>query len=114
MKNQLILLASIIMSGCSSTGMGTARHNGLMYYFPDKCSQYEYSYSEPNDLHCVHDGELTGQTIYLASQDQISNHRYQQAQEQKAWDDLNRSLKETADSIRRNTPKSTYTNHLAA
>jgi hypothetical protein len=45
----------------------------------------------------------------------VQQMRSQQAQSQaaanaKAWDDLNRSLKETAENIRRNTPKSTFTN----
>ena len=84
MKTYLIILASIFVIGCSSVGIGTARHNGLQYYFPENCSQYKYSYSDPNTLHCVHAGEVTGQTIHPASQEQISNHRYQQAQEAQA------------------------------
>jgi hypothetical protein len=84
-----IILLSIVISACSSTGMNTARHNGLMYYFPDNCSQFKYSNSEPDRLHCVHDGKLTGITLYPATQGQISNHRYQQDQKQQSWDDLN-------------------------
>jgi len=103
MKAYLILLVGIIVSGCSSTGFKTANHNGLMYYFPKNCSQYKYSYSEPNELHCFHGGQITGQIIHPASQEQISNHRYQEAQKEKAWDDINRSLEKMA-------PKTTNTN----
>ncbi len=102
MKTYLFLLVSIIVSGCSSTGFGTADHNGLMYYFPENCSQYQYSYSEPNKLLCFQDGALTGQIILPASQEQISNYRYEQAQDQKELDDIYRSLKEM-------TPKRTNT-----
>lgn len=95
MKAFSTLLISIIVSGCSTTGFSTADHNGLMYYFPENCSKYYYSYSNPNELHCLHNGELTGQSIYPASQEQISNYRSQQ-------DELDRILK--------GLPKTTYTN----
>jgi hypothetical protein len=100
--NILILsLLSFTVSGCASHGYKTANHNGKLYYFPQNCSRYRYSYSNPDLLHCQNDGELTGQTITPADNAQVSNHRYQQKQEKEAWDSLNRSLEKTNENLRK-------------
>lgn len=59
-----ILLASMgMLTACSTTGYGTANHNGKWYYFPPKCGKYTYSYSDPDKLYCVHKGNQTGQML---------------------------------------------------
>lgn len=81
------------------------------------------SYSNTWDLNKFPDGVM--QTLQRPNEEgysqdvefalKVQQMKNQQAQAQaaanaQAWDNLNRSLKETAESIRRNTPKSTYTN----
>jgi len=103
MKLLLLFLGVSIISGCSSTGYGTANHNGLMYYFPENCERYNYSYDNPSVLKCLHDGQLTGQVLYPASQEQIANYRYQQ-------ESIRQAFKEASQTIQDSTPKTTRTN----
>ncbi len=87
------VVLSFFLSGCATSGFGTARHNGKLYYFPENCSQFRYSYSNPDELHCVGDnGQLTGVVLHPADAQQMANYKYQKEQEQKAWDSLNHSL----------------------
>lgn len=69
-------LISVLFSGCATSGFGTAKHNGKMYYFPENCRQYRYSYSDPDTLKCVNDGVETGQVIRPADSEQLA--AYQQ------------------------------------
>ena len=89
----LTIILSIVFSGCASTGYATANHNGKLYYFPENCSHFEYSYANPDELHCVGDnGQLTGRVLHPADAQQMANYKYQQEQNQKGWDSLNSSL----------------------
>ena len=91
--SMLAFILSFILSGCASTGYNTANHNGKLYYFPENCSHFRYSYSNPDELHCVgNDGKLTGRVLHPADAQQVANYKYQKEQEQKAWDSLNHSL----------------------
>ena len=104
LSNTLVfaIFIGIIFQGCSSTGYNTANHNGKLYYFPENCSHFRYSYANPDELHCIgSDGELTGQVIEPADSEQVQNYRYQQEENQKAWDSLNRSLEKTNENLRK-------------
>lgn len=92
---------SLLFSGCSSRGMMTAGHNGKKYWNPGNCSQYKYSYSNPDVLRCVHNGEETGQILTPASRQQVADDRYEKEQTSKAWDSLNRSLQKTNENMRK-------------
>lgn len=99
----LINLSLLLLSGCASKGMMTAEHNGKMYWNPGNCSQYRYFYSNPDPIKCVNEnGQETGQVLYPVDQQQIANYRYNQEQEQKAWDGLNKNLQQTNENMRRN------------
>jgi len=93
---------SFALHGCASTGYNTANHNGKLYYFPNNCSQFRYSYSNPDELHCVGDnGQLTGRVLHPADAQQVANYKYQREQNQKGWDSLNRSLEKTNENLRK-------------
>ena len=87
-----ILMITVFLTGCSSAGMMTARHNGKMYWNPGHCSSFTYSYSNPDVLKCFENGEATGFNLYPADQQQINNYRYQEESTQRALDGLNDSL----------------------
>lgn len=100
MKNHFLLLGLLFLTGCSTVGYQTALHNGKVYYIPPQCSKYSYSYSDPDTIHCVHNGVLTGQTLTPADSQQVESYRLQQQANRQAWADLNESL-------RQSTPKTT-------
>jgi len=88
--------------GCSSTGYNTANHNGKLYYFPENCSHFRYSYANPDELYCIgSDGEETGRILEPADSEQVQNYRYQQEQNQKAWDGLNHSLEKMNENLQK-------------
>lgn len=87
-----ILLITVFLTGCSSAGMMTARHNGKMYWNPGNCSSFTYSYSNPDVLKCSENGVATGFNLYPADQQQINNYRYQEENTQSALDGLNNSI----------------------
>jgi len=98
----LAFILSFILSGCASTGYKTANHNGKLYYFPENCSQFRYSYANPDELRCLgNDGQLTGRILHPADSQQVANYKYQQEQNQKSWDSLNRSLEKTNENLRK-------------
>ena len=103
MKKYLLLVNLIILTGCSTVGYGTARHNGKLYYFPPNCKQFSYSYSDTDTLYCQHNGMATGQVITPADSAQIEAYQMQQQANKQAWNDLNESLQKMA-------PKTTNTN----
>ncbi len=97
-----ILLASMgMLTACSTTGYGTANHNGKWYYFPPKCGKYTYSYSDPDKLDCVHKGNQTGQMLYPADSKQVDMHLQQ---EKNFYDSLNQ--------MNQNRSKTTYCNQI--
>ncbi|TEY04047.1 hypothetical protein [Campylobacter sp. US33a] len=96
----LSVLSVLLLVGCSIGGMGTARHNGKMYYFPSDCPRYNYSYSNPDELRCTDEnGVETGRILYPASEQEIENYRYQQEQVKEEWRQLNESLHDIGDRI---------------
>jgi len=110
MKVFFIILLHIVLFGCSSYGYKTAKHNGLLYNFPELCEKYKYLNSNPNRLHCIHDGELTGVKLYPASQSEISIYLEEKESNAQAWREASESIKNMGDEMRRNAPKTTYTN----
>lgn len=100
---KLFLLIPLVLNACSSTGYHTANHNGKMYYFPPKCSKYTYSNNDRDTLYCYDKGVHTGAFITPATQAELQSYYTQQDANQKAWTELNQTLKNSA-------PKTTYTN----
>ena len=117
MKLLLIILSGFIISACSSTGMRTASHNGLAYNFPDKCSKYEYYRSDESVLYCIHNGQLTGESLHPASRYKASQKQTSQEQTSNGGSEGAGTVKSLVEIFRvfgealnQNTPKTTYTN----
>jgi hypothetical protein len=72
------LITVLLFSGCSSTGMMTAGHNGKKYWNPGNCSKYEYYYSNPDKIHCITNGVKNGAVLEPVSQQQLDNHYREQ------------------------------------
>lgn len=101
-KILLVLSFQILLIGCTTHGFGTAGHNGKLYYFPEGCETYAYSYQVPDALHCKHNGNLTGQILQPADAQQRANHKYQNERSQQSYKNLRETLKDM-------TPKTTHT-----
>ena len=110
MKAFIVILVSIIVSGCSGgPSYGTA-YNGLMYYFPEDCDTYKYLHEKPNELWCRKDGKPTGKAIYPMTQRQVSNYKAKAAQDRLDRIAVVDSLNELSRSIKESTPTTFRTN----
>ena len=108
MKKIILSLALVFnivaLTGCAYSGYRQAGHNGKYYWYNanEDCSQYRYNQNNPDIIYCVDkNGKLTGTAKHPATPAQLAQYRYEQAQTQQAWDNLNRSLRNTSDNIRR-------------
>lgn len=72
------LLVVTVISGCSTSGMMRAQHNGKQYWNPGNCESFNYNYSDPDTLYCLTDGVRNGQVLRPASQQQIDNYYREQ------------------------------------
>lgn len=94
-----LVVVSIILSSCSTTGYQTARHNGKLYYIPERCKTYNYNFYS-DTIYCRDKGTLTGQTVEPVSEQQAQAYRDQEQKNKEAWAEINQSIKNS-------TPKTT-------
>lgn len=98
-----IIIVFTGLTACSTVGYQTARHNGKLYYIPENCEQYSYSFNDSDRIQCVHNGIPTGQVLLPADPAQVDAYLRQEQENRKAWDEINQNLQKMG-------PKTTNTN----